>query len=615
MSEKWKDSKTMAWACEQVNSLRHFQQHSRLHFIGQWKTRAHDIFKAWFAAHPSWNHGALAQQVLFAHIDMDAFFCSVALAKEENAHLRDKPVCIAAGKGNSDISSSNYIARSFGVRAGMYVNAAKEVCPDLQVLSYDLPRCEEVIKCLYRILFELSPDTVSIAIEVYSIDDVMIAFDTDNHETVKRYCVNVLHTLESATNCTASCGIGPNIMLARIATQYAKPNGVYFIPPQDVSGLVAQLPFNEIHGVGECTMAKLRPLLQPYLKNIDISSDDVLCCHVQKLSKQQLQRALGQKSGENFFNLCRGTDTRQVCRTGDEENRRILGKKKPSSISCSMNYAVRPLTLDDVWSIVKQLLEVVCNKMERGGCTSSGLRVTLLERHPLHPKETQKFMGRGRCVEFHIPIAFETPLKSSALELMLSQVKDALAPLLVFARQMTDEERARELGLKNDADSKIIWTVSLKSVSEVVVSDIRGMTIQATGLHAVRGAVGERKRSCGEQLALVNAFSRGMEGKRQSSVVLSSSSTDTARVVESTFELSVVAELMDCEVDEVFIEKWKKAVKEVSVRMDYTAAKALLRVAAFQCTTQAAPCDFKLRIFQDLVAYANTLLPVPVAFA
>ncbi|EKF99157.1 DNA damage repair protein, putative [Trypanosoma cruzi] len=614
MSGKKNVSVGRTWACDQVNSVRHFQQHSRLHFIGQWKTKAHDLFKDWFAVHPTWNHGVLSHQALFVHLDMDAFFCSVVLAKEENAHMREKPVCIAAGKGNSDISSSNYIARSFGVRAGMYVNAAKELCPNLQVLSYDLPRCEEVIKCLYRLLFELCPDKVCIAVEVYSIDEVMIAFDTENHDVVKSYCTNVLRQLELTTNCTASCGIGPNIMLSRIATQYAKPNGVYSILPQDVPELVGHMPFSEIHGVGSCTMTKLRPLLRPYLKDADISDDDILCCHVQKLSKQQLQRALGQKSGENFFHLCRGHDTRQVSRTGDEENQRILGKKTPTSVSCSMNYAVRPLTLDDVWGILRELLEAVCGKMDRGGYSSSGLRVTLLERHPLHPKETQKFMGRGRCVEFHVPINFEKPLRSSELELMLLQVKDVVTPLFVLDRQMSDEERARELGLEDDAESRVIWTVSLKTVKDIVISDIRGMTVQATGLHAQRGAVTEWKSTSGRQLSLFNAFSRGNKRKRQSSEVILSPPTGIAQVMENAFGPSVVENLMGLDVDEIFIEDWKKAVTEASQRADYTVVKALLRVAAFQCTACSGSCDLAQTIFKDLVAYANALLPVPVAF-
>ncbi|KEG13447.1 putative DNA damage repair protein [Trypanosoma grayi] len=607
---------------EQLNSLKHFQQHSRLHFIGQWKTKASDLFKEWFKEKPFWNHGDMNHQVLFAHLDMDAFFCSVALAKEENYHLRDKPVCIAAGKYNSDISSCNYIARSYGVRAGMYVNAAKEICPSLQVLGYDLPRCEEVNKCLYRILFEFCPDLVSMAVEVYSIDEVMIAFDTDDYNTIIRYCKNVREEVKKSTNCTVSCGIGPNIMLARIATTFAKPNGIHFIRPEDTSSIVAQLPFNKIHGVGDSAMAKLRPLMKPYFNDSEITDESILCRHVQKLTKQQMQRSFGQKTGVNFFNLCRGNDTRVVSRTGDDENQKMFGKKSPSSVSCSMNYAVRPTSLDDIWSIARQLLEVVCNKLEKGDYSSSGLRVTMLERHPLHPKETQKFMGRGRCVEYHIPVCFESTLVSSDLETMLQRVKDTLTPLLVCCRPITDEERARELGLDDDAWSKTVWTVTINADTNVVVSDVRGMTIQATGLHVEQGTKGVFKRARSGQLSLADAFSKGSDGKedeekekqQQQLPDVLNVSASMPGVVESTFDLCILDRMMDRDIDSVFVQEWKDVARRVGRQADYTAIKSLLRVAAFRFAMGSMPVDEAREEFKSLVAFANALLPVPVSF-
>ncbi|ORC93211.1 putative DNA damage repair protein [Trypanosoma theileri] len=610
------------WVHEQLNSLKHFQQHSRLHFIGQWKTRAHDLFKEWFKVNPEWNHGVLRQQILFAHLDMDAFFCSVALAKEENAHLRDKPVGVAAGKFNSDISSCNYIARTYGVQAGMYVNAAREICPNLHILNYDLPRCEEVTKSLYRILFELCPNLVNIAVEVYSIDEVMIAFDTDDIDTVKQYCNNVRQELERSTHCTASCGIGPNIMLARIATKFAKPNGIHIIPPENVSSIVEQLPFSEIHGVGHSTLTKLRPLLRPYFSEVDINDEELRCRHVQKLTKQQLQQFLGKKAGENFYNLCRGNDSRLVTRTGDEENQRILGKKTPTSVGCSMNYAVRPNSLDDVWSIARELLEAVCTKLERGEYSCSGLRITILERHPLHPKDTQKFMGRGKCVEFHMTVNFESPLKSSDIETMLFRVQSTLAPFLVLKRSLTDVERADELGLSSDMESGIIWTVSINDLKDIVISDIRGMTIQAISLHLGSNCISNLKRSRGMQMSLVDAFSKATRGEQQQQeeeeqeeLEVENLLSNPSQAVGKTFEMSTLEELMSRDVDESFLRDWKNAADRVGRDVDYTAMKALLRVAAFRCASSLKSPIEAEKTFKGLLMFANSLLPIPVTFA
>ncbi|KAH9582030.1 UmuC domain [Trypanosoma melophagium] len=615
--EEKKGSVKKPWAHEQLNSLKHFQQHSRLHFIGQWKTRAQDLFKEWFKVNPEWNHGVLSQQILFAHLDMDAFFCSVALAKEENAHLRDKPVGVAAGKFNSDISSCNYIARTYGVQAGMYVNAAREICQNLHILNYDLPRCEEVIKFLYRILFELCPNSVNIAIEVYSIDEVMMAFDTDDVEIVKRYCNDVCGELERSTKCTASCGIGSNIMLARIATKFAKPNGIYVIPPENTLSIVEQLPFNEIHGVGHSTITKLRPLLRPYISELDICDEAIRCSHVQKLTKQQLQHFLGKKAGENFYNLCRGNDSRLVTRTGDEENQRILGKKIPTSVGCTMNYAVRPNSLDDVWSISRELLEAVCTKLERGEYSCSGLRITVLERHPLYPKETQKFMGRGNCIEFHISVNFVSPLKSTDIETMLSHVRTTLTPLLVIKRSLTDIERANELGLSSDTASGVIWTVSINVLKDIVISDIRGMTIQAISLHMDSNRVMNLKRKRGTQMSLVDAFSKAPKVEQQHQQELEDEYLlpRYPQDVGSTLEMSTLEDLMNCDVDESFLRDWKAAADRVGHDMDYTAMKALLRVAALKCSSSLkSPIEAK-ETFKELLTFANSVLPISVTFA
>ncbi|CBH15466.1 DNA damage repair protein, putative [Trypanosoma brucei gambiense DAL972] len=600
---------------DQLNSLKHFQQHSRLHFIGQWKTKAHDLFKEWFAENPAWNHGVLDRQAIFAHLDMDAFFCSVVLARDENAHLRDKPVCVAAGRGNSDISSCNYVARSFGVRAGMYVNAARVLCPDLRVLSYDLERSGEVAMCLYRMIFELCPAHLTMSVEVYSVDEVMIAFDTDSYEAVEDYCNEVRRELEAATKCTVSCGIGPNVMLARIATQSAKPDGTFIVRPEDVTAIVSQLPFSEIHGAGSSTIAKLVPLLGDYLGDMEgVGEENILCQHVQKLTKQQLQRVLGQKTGENFYNLCRGNDVRLVTRTGDEENQRLMGKRTRASIGCSMNYAVRPKTVEDVWSIARQLLDVVCAKMGRGPYCCSGLRVTILERHPLHPKETLKYMGRGKCLEFHIPVNFSSVLKSCDMEIMLACVERALGPLLVLGRTMRDEERVEELGLQESTKSGIIWTVGVDTITDIVIEDIRGMSIQATTVRLEHDGKDTPKHTTGVQLSLADAFSKRASNQKGSLVNGGKPAKRPPSSSGDSIDFLALDDLMNHNVDDSFVSEWKKLAVQAGKQVDYTTLKALIRIAALRCAESPKPSGEMKELFRTLVSFAQGLLPHPVAF-
>lgn len=663
---------------EQVNNLHNFQQHSRLHFIGQWKTKMKDYLEKCFEDNPSWNHGPLSHQLTFIHMDLDAFFCSIQLAKPANAHLCDKPVAIAAGHGNSDISSCNYVARRFGVRAGMYVNSAKQVCPELVTLGYDFPSCEHLLKLLYRIIFESFPSTHKMAMEVYSVDEVMIATDTEELESLVAFCEKVREELKKATKCTISCGIGPNILVSRLATAFAKPDGIYVVRRNEVPSFIAHIPFSEIHGAGDRTVEKVQELLlasgirkrlsstcfmafseaqkkrkteegpsgtdsvadskKKKREEEETKEEDsftVWCSDVQLLTKEDLQRTLGKKAGETFFRLCRGDDNRVVIRTGDMEAESTLRTRTVSSVACSMNYAVRPKSEEDVWKIVSQVLSDVCQKLIRHELAAGSLRLTVLERHPLHPKSTQKFMGRGKCIEVHMPIRFPYPLQGKDTEEMMEALQDTLRPLLVLTRKKeeaeTDEEadarRASMLGVGADWEKGgTIWTVTLPSVPDMLIEDIRGLTIQATQLVSLRGdsskLSGEKKRkqfrmSQHQQLTLSEAFSKtasnpvpitpsedeevqeissvkthepsiqppissfplGEKTRRNGSLSASGKKDDALHVK--------LGALMNMKLSDEFTKLWQSICGGACYQQDYFTVRACLRIAAFKVIEEA----------------------------
>lgn len=504
----------------QVNSLAHFQQHSRLHFIGQWKTKAEDYLKELYDRHPEWNHGRLTKQATFVHLDMDAYFCSVALSKPENAKFRDQPVAIAAGKNNSDVSSCNYVARSYGVRAGMWVGEAKKLCPQLVTLGYDLARCEELNKLMYQSILSCTPPGLRMSLEVYSVDEVMIATNCEDVDVVRRYCDTMREDIARVTGgCTASCGVGPNIFLARLATAAAKPDGVHVLLASDIPALLRVTPISELHGIGRVTLEKLIPLIpttlmggrpqtisgvqlpQPppgLIHNVADRSDVTderlpppiallnpgefaadcetvpsegqnkvpapSCEALQHVSKAALQEALGKKLGEQLFALCRGNDPRVVKRTGDADDQVQLGKQMPNAVGCSMNYAVRPLSFGDVSHVVRQVLGDVSAKLRRRHACATHARLSILERHPDYPKETTKFMGTGRCVEHHISVALDLQAVTGEQEAyVLERCEASLFPRLTTS---TAEKAANPHHL-------------------MLVEDIRGVTMQFSGLRPI----------------------------------------------------------------------------------------------------------------------------------
>ncbi|KAG5488408.1 hypothetical protein JIQ42_00010 [Leishmania sp. Namibia] len=609
---------------DQVNSLQNFQQHSRLHFIGQWRTKMEDEFRDGFIAHPEWNHGTLEQQRTFVHVDMDAFFCSVQLAKPEYAHLKTKPVGIAAGKYNSDISSCNYVARSYGIRAGMYVSAAKEQCPELVTLGYDLEACERVAKTLYRIIFDSFPEGAKMSLEVYSIDEVMLATDTTDYALLHSFCEAVRRELLSATGCTASCGIGPNIMLARVATERGKPNGIYVIHAEKVPQTMISLPLQYIHGAGESTVEKIcRALREEGIIDQNTHASDVTCGAVQRLAREALQKILGKKQGLTFYHLVRGEDGRVVTRTGDPEDQRHLGKRIPNAVGCSMNYAVRPEGVDDVWKILRQLLDGVCAKLRRTHTVSQGLRVTLLERHPLHPKETQKYMGRGKCLEVHLPIKLPHAMAADEMDAMEREIRKVVGPLLVASRSMSDEERAVQLDLLPNEKDLVVWTVTLASLRDIVVGDLRGVTVQATGLREKQDAPFTRQRACGQQMTLATSFSNAKRPRTADAVTVIEP-TPVQRLSDTQRRLSPHGSAAAATLyllysqpwrprDGAMTARWCRGCESACRQLDYPVVKAYLRCAL------AKLCEWPeskeaAQNFQQMVSFASSRLPAPLDF-
>ena len=168
------------------------------------------------------------------HIDMDCFFVSVSLRAFPD--LRGKPVGVAHAKGNkadgseswSEIASCSYEARRSGVKNGMFVGPAKSMCPDLKIIPYDFEGYQSVAKTLY--------DTVSkytLDIQAVSCDEMIVDISSLSNAkgllNVIEFAEQLRKEIYDATLCTASIGMGHNVLLAKMATKRAKPDGIFKI--------------------------------------------------------------------------------------------------------------------------------------------------------------------------------------------------------------------------------------------------------------------------------------------------------------------------------------------------------------------------------------------------
>lgn len=192
----------------------------------------------------------------FIHVDMDSFFVSVELL--DAPHLIDRPVAVggtAAERGV--ISTSNYIAREFGVRSGIATAMAQRLCPDLVLLPTRFEVYEAITRKLDAI-FRRYTDKV----EFLSLDEASLEVtgQTAFNGSATHMAMHIRAAVEKELGLTASAGVAPLKYLAKIASEVQKPNGMFVIVPKDVRGFLDELDVRKIPGVGPKTYAVLENL-------------------------------------------------------------------------------------------------------------------------------------------------------------------------------------------------------------------------------------------------------------------------------------------------------------------------------------------------------------------
>src|SRR5246127_3010288 len=189
------------------------------------------------------------------HVDMDAFYASVE--QRDDPQLKGKPV-IVAWKGNrSVVCAASYEARKFGVRSAMPAVRAERLCPDAIFVPPDFTRYRAVSR-LTREIFNRHTDLV----EPLSLDEAYLDV-TENKTglpTATRVAITIREQIRQELNLTASAGVAPNKFLAKLASDWRKPDGLFVIQPEEVDAFLLPLPVGRLPGVGKVTEEKLRQL-------------------------------------------------------------------------------------------------------------------------------------------------------------------------------------------------------------------------------------------------------------------------------------------------------------------------------------------------------------------
>jgi DNA polymerase-4 len=229
------------------------------------------------------------------HIDMDCFYAAVEI--RDRPELANKPVAVGGlPEERSVLCTCNYIARRYGIHSAMSSSMAYRQCPDLVLLPVDMPKYKAVAERIHAIFHEFTDYVEPLALDEAYLD---VSDVKDYHGSATLIAKAIRKEILDRENLIASAGIAPNKFLAKIASGWKKPNGLFVITPEEVSDFVYRLPIEQIFGVGKVTAEKLH---QHGIKT---------CADLQKISFKRLVDDYG-KLGERLYEQCRGIDNREV---------------------------------------------------------------------------------------------------------------------------------------------------------------------------------------------------------------------------------------------------------------------------------------------------------------
>jgi DNA polymerase IV len=199
------------------------------------------------------DHIASAPVRKIVHVDMDAFYASVD--QRDNPDLRGKPVVVAWKGKRSVVCAASYEARRFGVRSAMPAVTAERLCPEAIFIPPDFVRYKTASSAA-REIFQKHTDLI----EPLSLDEAYLDVTENKMQlpTATRVAKMIREQIREELNLTASAGVAPNKFLAKIASDWKKPNGLFVIQPHEVQSFLLPLPVGRIPGVGQVTESRMK---------------------------------------------------------------------------------------------------------------------------------------------------------------------------------------------------------------------------------------------------------------------------------------------------------------------------------------------------------------------
>jgi DNA polymerase IV len=229
---------------------------------------------------------------MIVHFDLDAFYASVA--QRDDPALRGLPLAVSGSSRRAVVLTASYEARPFGVRSAMPLYRALELCPQLVVVAPNFPAYRETSDRVFAIF-----EDGSRAVEGLSLDEAFCDVPTDDLDEAVAFAERVRARIRAEVGLTASAGVARVKMVAKIASDANKPDGITVVPPGTEAAYLAPMPVGRLWGIG--------PKTQPRLEGAGVRTVG----DVAVLDDGRLYELFG-RSGPFFRDLARGIDDREV---------------------------------------------------------------------------------------------------------------------------------------------------------------------------------------------------------------------------------------------------------------------------------------------------------------
>ncbi|MDY6863588.1 MAG: DNA polymerase IV [Thermodesulfobacteriota bacterium] len=288
---------------------------------------------------------------LILHIDMDAFFASVE--RVINPGLAGKPVGVIGSAERTVIATCSYEARNFGIKTGMSKYEALKLCPSLILVTGNKNKYIHTSTRIMEILWDYTS-----MLEAYSIDEAFLDLTSfpGRFKSVLDVGLDIKKRISKALGLSCSVGIAPNKLLAKLASEMAKPGGLVELKKEEISDILETLPVEKLWGIGKKT--------GKHLKKLGI----LTCGQLGRYPVKILKKHFG-IFGEDLQRLGKGIDNRPVIPMGSEEEAKSIGH----SMTLKKDIYLRT----EAYPYLLLLSEMVGRRARKGLYTGKTVRLTI----------------------------------------------------------------------------------------------------------------------------------------------------------------------------------------------------------------------------------------------